>query len=131
MSKNKDAPFDNYMMSKLRKKIRASVFGMVNHVDDEKFAEEIVDEIIVSVKKHTEEIVIDFILQERNRCRDICDSHSGWFERRIREFPQGLRKIYEEGKDACRRIRIGISDVSPLDIDNKTDQEKIKKEYDL
>lgn len=47
------------------------------------------------MKTYTTDEVVDFILQERNRCREICDSHSGWFQRRIEEFSPTLKKIYE------------------------------------
>lgn len=80
---------------------------------------------------YTKQEVIDFILQERNRCREICDGHSSWFERRIKEFAPSLRKIYEEGLDACRRIRNDVSDACVLDIDPKSDEEKIKEKYKL
>lgn len=82
-----------------------------------------------SKKSYTEEEVIDLILQERNRCRKICDDHTGWFQRRIEGFTEALKPIYEEGKDACRRIRICISQVSVLDSGEKTDQQKIKDLY--
>ena len=114
-------------MSKIREKIRISVFDLVNHVDDEPYAEKAVDEILITVKEE----LIDLILQERNRCREICDDHSWWFERRIKEFHSSLKKRYEEGKEASRRIKNCISDVSPLDINNKTDIDKIKEMYEL
>ena len=80
---------------------------------------------------YTKEEVVDLILQERNRCRDICDGHSEWFKRRIREFHSSLKRIYEEGDDACRRIKNNISESSPLDFEPKSDEDKIKELYKL
>jgi hypothetical protein len=81
---------------------------------------------------YTAEEVVDLILQERNRCRDICDSHSEWFQRRIREFHSSLERMYKEGDDACRRIRNNISESSALDFGEPvSDEDKIKKLYKL
>ena len=82
-------------------------------------------------KTYSGEEVIDFILQERNRCRQICDDHVWWFERRIKEFHSSLKNRYEEGKDASRRIRNCISDSTPLYFEPKSDKEKIKEHYKL
>lgn len=83
------------------------------------------------MKTYTSEEVVDLILKERNRCRKICDDHTHWFDRRINTFSPTLKKMYEEGKDACRRIKNCVSDSSVLDFEPKTDEEKIKEKYNL
>jgi len=83
------------------------------------------------MKTYTTDEVVALILEERNRCREICDSHSGWFQRRIDSFGPHTKKIYEEGKDACRRIRISISELSVLDTEEDSDEDKIRSRYNL
>ena len=83
------------------------------------------------MKQYTQEEVINLILQERNRCREICDGHSNWFQVRIDTFHPSVKRTFEEGKDACRKIRNGISQASSLDISYKPDKEKIKELYNL
>lgn len=83
------------------------------------------------MKTFTTEEVAELILQERNRCREICDDHTHWFQRRIDTFSPTLKKIYEEGKDACRRVKICISESSVLDFEPDSDIDKIKKLYKL
>ncbi len=82
-------------------------------------------------KSYTTKDVINFILKERNKVRAICDSHTEWFETRIKTFHKSLKNRYEEGKDACRRIRNSVGGRSVLDVEVLTDEQIIKKEYNL
>jgi hypothetical protein len=84
------------------------------------------------MKTFTEEEVVALLLKERERCLKICDDHSWWFERRIKSFNESLKRQYEEGKDACRRIKNCVSESSSLDMKPyKTNEEKIREHYKL